>query len=344
MKRPPTASASFNDAAASAVSAFRRWLLTYARPPGPSSAFTLIELLVVIAIIAILAALLLPALNYAKQQGEGVHCLNNMKQLQLGWHMYALDSKDSLPGNMWEEEQAHATGPNGLAINWLSGWEQLGYANTYDNTNTGLFIDPHYAQLGAYMQNPKAYQCVASMALCLERNAPYSLARDVSMSVWMGYNNIPSQDDLAAGFQLFVKQSAIISSASAGGLAFSPAGAMVFIDEKDDSIDDGEFLIQMIDWSSGPEMANIPASYHAGAGLVSFADGHAEIHKWHSSVVLKPGQQGGVVTWPAARPDNFKIITDRNLSDLGWLQKHATYSTIAASYALTAIKDAVPNN
>src|SRR2546423_15273648 len=76
------------------------------------TAFTLIELLVVIAIIAILAAMLLPALSKSKPKAQGISCMNNLKQLNLAWYLYAGDFNDELPPN----------NIIGTGEGWCAGW------------------------------------------------------------------------------------------------------------------------------------------------------------------------------------------------------------------------------
>ena len=72
----------------------------------PGTAFTLIELLVVIAIIAILAAMLLPALQQARERARATTCINNFNQLSKGWGMYVADNLDFVPsiynGKDWD--------------------------------------------------------------------------------------------------------------------------------------------------------------------------------------------------------------------------------------------------
>jgi len=263
----------------------------------PPAGFTLIELLVVIAIIAILAALLLPALSRAK--GQGVHCLNNLRQLDLGWLMYAHDNRDVLPGDHWQDEASHVPNDN----NWVTGWlsPEGESPNNTDNTNTVFLLDSTYSQIGPYVRAAAVYKCVADQSMALINGQRLLRVRSMSMNCWMGPNSPAWNANATPAYHVFAKLTDILRP--------GPSDAIVFLDERSDSIDDGYFAIDMM----AAQMPNLPAGYHNSASGITFADGHAEIHKWRDARTL-----------PSLSSKFQKFVSCAGSKDLLWLQQHAT--------------------
>ena len=217
-------------------------------------AFTLLELLVVISIIAILAALLLPALARAKDMAKRVGCLNNQKQLGLGWDIYVGDFNGNMPLNDCE----------------LSGTIARSTSNSWVVGNAKVDIDPATITSGSifrYVKNAAVYKCPADHGFIQDTKIP--TYRSFSLS---GYMNGPATGpltDTQYGVQPLHKIDQIRNSSK----------TLTFIDEDVLTLDDGHFLYS----TNYNNWLNVPGWRHQSGTVLTFADHHTEYWKWKSS-------------------------------------------------------------
>jgi prepilin-type processing-associated H-X9-DG protein len=203
-----------------------------------------------------------------------------MQALSTAWTMYANDNQGLVVSNPDNSD----AGMVPQKPSWGGGWMDFTYP---DSTNTALLqgtYNSYGGRLGTYLPDVRVFKCPEDTSTVTLSGKAYARSRSVSMNSYLGgmqsFNGNKLNFWVNSTFQVFVRKSDFG--------AISPAQIYQYIDERPDSINDGNFALDMrtvMDQfgnfiPSGYTLSDFPGVYHENGASLSFVDGHAEIWRW----------------------------------------------------------------
>jgi len=256
-------------------------------PLRPRVAFSLIELLVVIAIIAILAGMLLPALSKVKSKGQAIGCLNNLRQLQTAWQIYTDDNADRMPLTWLDDSPPNYRARPG---SWVLG-------------NAVLDVSPTNLQAGTlfpYLKAVGVFRCPSDRTLTNPQGGKrFPVNRSYTVNAALNAKEGMVETDPPRPFVHVEKLSSVVTP--------PPSRVWVFTESSPFTALPGDPVLAFHLAQSLPHerWGDIPTDRHSQGCHLSFADGHAEFHRWKAPKdsrsadihLIQPGGDTEDYTW-----------------------------------------------